>query len=218
MGGLRCPRCGRHHVRRAHRAGALERLLSAFAVYPFRCQVCGRRFRAVQVGRRQTLQTPERRDWDRHVLHRPATLMIRDGERADGEVVELSVAGCTVTTAARVPEGASVRAELGLVAGAPPIVVEAATVRSVGAGRVGLAFARLEPRELERLREVVAALLAGRPDPHEAPPPREPRWTDRLRALRSADFWFLLAILLLFALAFVQFFPLVRICPAGRTC
>src|SRR3989304_1381271 len=41
MGGLRCPKCGRHVVRRTHRSGVVERLLSRGSVYPFRCQPCG---------------------------------------------------------------------------------------------------------------------------------------------------------------------------------
>src|SRR3989304_1851484 len=46
MGGLRCPKCGRHVVRRTHRSGVFERLLSRGSVYPFRCPLCGRRGRA----------------------------------------------------------------------------------------------------------------------------------------------------------------------------
>lgn len=65
MGGLRCPKCGRHIVRRSHRIGVVERLLSAVYVYPFRCQLCGRRFRALQRGKRYVVQPAERREYER---------------------------------------------------------------------------------------------------------------------------------------------------------
>ena len=78
MGGLRCPKCGRHVVRRAHRTGVVERLLSAVYVFPFHCQLCGRRFRALQWKKRYVLQPAERRE-------------VSDRGRVEGEVTGLSV-------------------------------------------------------------------------------------------------------------------------------
>ena len=43
---LTCPRCGAAEPRRSHRRGELERLLSCFGWYPFRCMTCQYRFRA----------------------------------------------------------------------------------------------------------------------------------------------------------------------------
>jgi hypothetical protein len=42
-----CPNCSSEYVTRASRAG-LERLMSHFYIYPFRCQLCGHRFRLFQ--------------------------------------------------------------------------------------------------------------------------------------------------------------------------
>src|SRR5499433_4610648 len=44
-----CPKCSSDYVERAHRVG-LERLISFFYIYPFRCQPCGHRFRLLQWG------------------------------------------------------------------------------------------------------------------------------------------------------------------------
>jgi hypothetical protein len=44
-----CPNCSSEYVTRASRAG-LERLMSHFYIYPFRCQLCGHRFRLFQWG------------------------------------------------------------------------------------------------------------------------------------------------------------------------
>src|SRR5439155_371704 len=52
MGGPRCPRCDRGKGRRCHRDGALEQVLSGVYIYPFRCSLCGHRFRALAWGRR----------------------------------------------------------------------------------------------------------------------------------------------------------------------
>src|SRR2546422_144823 len=69
MGDPRCHHCGRRRARHCHRVGALERVLAAVYVYPFRCQVCGRRFRALAWGKRYVrLQPGERRRLQRVVV------------------------------------------------------------------------------------------------------------------------------------------------------
>ena len=50
MADLKCPNCARDFVRRVSRTGVVERLLSVFYVYPFKCQLCGYRFRFFQWG------------------------------------------------------------------------------------------------------------------------------------------------------------------------
>jgi hypothetical protein len=44
-----CPNCSSEYVARVSRAG-LERLMSLFHIYPFRCQLCWHRFRLFQWG------------------------------------------------------------------------------------------------------------------------------------------------------------------------
>jgi len=45
-----CPECGGTLARRAHRHGLAEILVSVMYIYPFRCQLCAHRFRALQWG------------------------------------------------------------------------------------------------------------------------------------------------------------------------
>jgi hypothetical protein len=39
-----CPKCGWHNVRLARTSGAVDLVLSVFAITPFRCRSCGHRF------------------------------------------------------------------------------------------------------------------------------------------------------------------------------
>jgi hypothetical protein len=39
-----CPKCGSDAIKRAHREGLKERLLSLFSFYPYRCRKCSHRF------------------------------------------------------------------------------------------------------------------------------------------------------------------------------
>ena len=53
-----CPACGSTLVRRSHRLGLAEAMLSAAYVYPFRCQECLHRFFALQWGVRYQRREP----------------------------------------------------------------------------------------------------------------------------------------------------------------
>jgi hypothetical protein len=214
MGGLRCPKCGRHIVRRSHRLGVVERLLSAVYVYPFRCQFCGRRFRALQWGKRYVAHPAERREYERVAVRAPLAV-VTDGRSVEGKITELSVEGCTATTAAPLREGATVRVEVRLLPGEPPVAVEAAVVRSVRGSTCGLNFVRLGAVEQVRLRALVAGLLRGQ---HDAPVPEGPDIdTGRLRHIHSADFWLAAALLVLIALA-VTMLPWFSLCTWGVNC
>jgi|SRR5215472_14768715 len=41
---MNCPACRNARIRRSHRRGVLERMLSAIGRWPYRCRECGRRF------------------------------------------------------------------------------------------------------------------------------------------------------------------------------
>lgn len=47
---MNCPACGDHEVRRSRRR-VLERILSAFGLFPYRCQRCDARFLRFGAGR-----------------------------------------------------------------------------------------------------------------------------------------------------------------------
>src|SRR5437867_1102326 len=113
MSDPRCHHCGRRRARRCHRVGALERVLSAVYVYPFRCQVCGRRFRALAWGKRYVRRSADHRELERVAIRAPVVL--RSGHvSAPGEATELSLDGFTAKTAARLGVGTSVSVTLDL--------------------------------------------------------------------------------------------------------
>jgi predicted nucleic acid-binding Zn ribbon protein len=66
-----CPKCSSEYVKRASRVG-LERLMSLFYVYPFRCQWCGHRFRLFQWG-----VTYRRIDLDSRAAHQRQLTRVR---------------------------------------------------------------------------------------------------------------------------------------------
>ena len=70
---MRCPRCGKSFVRRSHRQGLKERLLSLVYLYPFRCQVCANRFRAFQFRSRYVKRIVDRRQYARLSTRIPTT-------------------------------------------------------------------------------------------------------------------------------------------------
>jgi PilZ domain len=148
-------------VRRSHRSGVPERLLSLFYVYPFRCQSCGYRFLTLRWGRRYTRMREERREYERLPLSVPAMLSGASGA-APGRATEISLDGCTVETEAPLSEGALVQVMLHVTPGAAPIAVEAAVVHGVLPHGGGLHFVRIQPGERNRLRQFVADLLARR--------------------------------------------------------
>src|SRR3989338_7768530 len=98
---------------RPPRSGVFGRLLSRVSVYPFRCQLCGRRFRAIQPGRRWVAQAPERREFDRLVARVPVGLSA--GTLAsEGAVTQISMEGCTLETDAVLPVGTVLQVRLHL--------------------------------------------------------------------------------------------------------
>src|SRR2546428_6968791 len=99
---VRCPRCGGQSVRRSSRVGAFERLISSLYVYPFRCQRCSHRFRALNWGHRYPHPKGERRDYERVAVRLPARLTAGT-ERADAETTDLAVPRSPGRTDARLP-------------------------------------------------------------------------------------------------------------------
>src|SRR2546428_10594722 len=132
---VQCPRCGGQGVRRSSRVGALERLISAFYVYPFRCQRCTHRFRALNWGHRYPHPRGERRDYERIAIRLPARLTAGT-ESADAETTDLSGSGCAVRTDAHFPPGTEVSFTLRLGSGGKPVEIAEAGGRAAHAGRV----------------------------------------------------------------------------------
>lgn len=216
MGTLRCPKCSQPRVRRCPREGVLEHLLSAVYVYPFRCQLCTRRFRALQWGKRYRRQLADRREFERVAIHAPL-VVVAGGDRIEGEVTDLSLQGCTVRTRLRLREGATVRLELQLESAERPVVVAAALVRSTRAETAGLYFIGVSPDEQLRLRRVLGAFYRAHHE--EGGVPRPPTIQDgRLQFLRSPGFWLTTLLFVLAAFVLTVLFPSFSRCVWGVTC
>jgi hypothetical protein len=91
---LICPKCSREFVKRVPRQGFTEKLLGVFYIYPFRCQLCGYRFRFLQWGVRYQRIQEDRREYERLAINCPVSLR---GENlySEGRVVDISLGGCT---------------------------------------------------------------------------------------------------------------------------
>ena len=161
MAQLKCPNCAREFVRRVSRDGLLETLLSYFYIYPFKCQVCGARFRYCQWGVRYVRIQEDRRQYDRMEINFPVTF---DGQKisGDGAIVSVSMGGCSIRTHAKVENGMILSLSLHISKDVPAVVVDAAIVRNVRAGSIGLEFLRWQQSERERLQLFVRGLLIGR--------------------------------------------------------
>src|ERR1043166_9731709 len=159
---LICPKCSREFVKRVSRQGKIEHLLSVFYVYPFRCQICGYRFRFLQWGIRYQRIQEDRREYERLSVNFP--LAVR-GESiyTEGELADVSLAGCTAMLDAPLGAGDLCTVSLYLSNDILPIRITAAVVRSVRSGSLGIEFLRFQDNDRERLRLFIRGLPGGPP-------------------------------------------------------
>jgi hypothetical protein len=160
MAQLKCPNCGREFARRVSRTGMAELLLSYFYVYPFKCQLCGERFRFFQWGVRYVRVEEDRREYDRMEMNFPVSFYGQDVS-GEGSVVNVSMGGCSFRTATKVETSAILNLSLQISKEVPPVVVDAAMVRNVRAGTIGVEFLLWQQSERERLQLFVRGLLIG---------------------------------------------------------
>jgi hypothetical protein len=155
-----CPSCGEGHVGRTNRLG-VEHVLSALYVYPFRCRICGHRFRAMQWGQRYAPRTVERREYERLPTHIPVVFGF-DEMTGEGVVTEISIDGCTIETDATVSRGAGLPLRMQC-SPTRTLTVARAVVRSVHGRAIGIQFVQLTEREHDALHEMVRDLIATLP-------------------------------------------------------
>ena len=155
-------------MRRSHRRGLLEHLLSLASVYPLRCQACGHRFKALPSRGRAVPPGLDRRQYDRLVTHVPIIFAAsgNSGEsRTGGGVVrDISLGGCYLQTATPPAVGTRLSLELQPGANTPAILVETAIVRTVQPGGLGVEFLHLDEAAQEHLSQLVRQLLNERHD------------------------------------------------------
>ncbi len=150
-----CPSCRTAKVRPAPIRSVSDRVLGFFLVTPFRCQLCGLRFR--QLLRQRIALT--RRHFERIPVRYPVwfqtKLSIRSGETFQGTVENLSIRGCRIRSAVSFPIGTRLRLEFLPSPHTFPITVDGAIVRSRMEDVVGLRFVALLREEERRISHIV---------------------------------------------------------------
>ncbi|MGH7825624.1 MAG: PilZ domain-containing protein [Candidatus Binatia bacterium] len=156
-----CPNCSKEFVKRVRPAGLVERLISLFYVYPFKCQLCAHRFRHLQSGVRYIRIDQDRREYERMAVSFPVLI---SGEHcsAKGTVSDISLGGCNLTTDTELADGDILGLTLQISSEALPVIVEAAVVRNARANNAGFEFLRFVENDRDRLRIFMHALLMGR--------------------------------------------------------
>jgi predicted nucleic acid-binding Zn ribbon protein len=161
MAQLKCPQCNREFVRRVARVGFTERLLGLFCIYPFKCQLCGFRFRILQRGVRYIRIEEDQREYDRIQMSFPLTFS-SDADTGEGLALNISMGGCNFNATSQIRDGTIVKLALKISSDAAPVIVDAAVVRYVRNQLVGVEFLQWQPSERERLQLFVRGLLIGR--------------------------------------------------------
>ena len=161
MADLRCPNCSKEYVARVARVGFIEGLLGLFYVYPFKCQLCGCRFSAVQWGVRYLRVEEDRREYERLPTGFPLAFSA-EALRGDGMACDVSMSGCTFRAETCQPKvGDVLGVRLQIAKDVEPVAVEA-VVRNVRQDHVGVEFLRFQQAGKDRLQQFVRFLLARR--------------------------------------------------------
>jgi hypothetical protein len=156
----KCPKCSAEFIKRISRRGACELLLSLFYIYPFRCQLCGHRFKLLRWGKVYHKGFYNRREFERRPISLKTSIWGESGEHGEGNIEDLSVIGCTMASGVAFREGSIVRLEVHVSEDDAPIVVQAGVVRNTGTGHSEIEFLRMEYADKERLRVLVREALA----------------------------------------------------------
>jgi hypothetical protein len=103
----------------------------------------------------------DRRVYDRLELNCPVTFS-GDGVSGEGTAIEVSMGGCSFSTAAPLSGGMILKLSLKVSSEAAPLLVDAAVVRHVRPEAVGVEFLQWQPGERDRLQQTIRGLLIDR--------------------------------------------------------
>jgi hypothetical protein len=81
---------------------------------------------------------------------------------AEGIVLAISMGGCSFHTSANLSNGMILKLALQISNDVEPVIVDAAVVRNVRSGAVGVEFIQWQQNERERLQLFIRGLLIGR--------------------------------------------------------
>jgi len=153
-----CPKCFSGFVKRSRRVGIFGHMVSLFSIYPFRCQLCQKRFHLLQRGVRYERVDEDRREYERLPVNFSATFAA-GAVRGAGTVLDISMGGCSFSTEAPLEDGNLLYLELQLPNQATPVDVEVAALRSFRTTHASVEFLRFERGERERLQEFIRGLI-----------------------------------------------------------
>lgn len=153
-----CPSCSEGFVKRINCRGIAERLISLRHIYPFRCQLCGNRFRYQQTTVGYLVPTNNRREYSRIRTSFPVWISAANID-AKGSVVDISMAGCTLSSDAKLTPGALLTLELKTARERVPVVVTGVLVRNVRMKNAGVEFGKFQQNGRERLQCFMRGLL-----------------------------------------------------------
>ena len=196
-------------MRRSRRVGAFERALSAGYVYPFRCQLCGRRFLALQWGVRYGASAGDPREFERIPVRLPAAVN-SPRSRAQGTTADLSIEGCAIHVAGSFTMGDMVQVEIGLTPDSANLTTTA-VVRSVAADMVGVRFHQMSAEDRARLHRFIRELLPAAKSETGA-------WAAAPRRTTAVSFWLVALMLVAGVLTLIAVMPRVSLCTWGFNC
>jgi hypothetical protein len=153
-----CPKCHSDFVKRSRRVGLIDHMISAFSIYPFRCQLCSYRFHRFQRGVTYKRIYEDRRDYERLPVDLTTTFTIGT-LRGQGLVMDISMAGCSLSTETRLGIGDILHIQLQLPNQTNAVAVEAAILRSIYSNRARLEFLRFKSGDKERLQHFIRELV-----------------------------------------------------------
>ena len=161
MKNLHCPSCGTPFIRVTCHDGTVERVLNRFKIFPFRCQICTRRFRAFWTVSPNATQVVDRRQYKRLPASFHANLLADNALRTGNRVTDISMDGCTLETTATLPRGTFLELMIKPASDEEAIKVETAMVCSVRSESMGVRFLEFQSNDKHRLSQVVLSLLVG---------------------------------------------------------
>ena len=160
-----CQYCGTSKTRLAVRRALADHLLGYATIYPFRCQLCARRFHSF-LGR--SAPSP-RRNFDRVAVDFPVWVKPLNaaphelGE--EGVIQDLSIRGCRIRCERPVTPGMRLELEFQHSNCSFPITVDEAVVRCSSQGELGLRFIQLRRQDQRRIRSILDLWLPEAPAP-----------------------------------------------------
>jgi c-di-GMP-binding flagellar brake protein YcgR len=161
MNKLHCPACGTPFVRVIYGKGLAEKMLGRFKVFPFRCQLCTKRFRTFWTGSPESTHPVDRRQYKRLPASFHADILAENALRSPSRVTDISMDGCTLETSEALPRGAFLGLMIAPASDKEAITIDTAMVCSTRQESMGVRFLELQSNDKHRLSQVVLSLLVG---------------------------------------------------------